>query len=424
MLISAWNTWRLLREARSSSLWKPQTFRLRQERALRGLLRHAYGNVPMYRRLYREAGFHPEAFRSLDDLDRIPVLSKRLLADTPPEERVIRGVDPALCQVVPTSGSSGAPLHVYLGRRDADWQRAVAWRILFEHGFRWTDRTLEIRMTPGPAYFVQKLGIAPKDWMSILDPPESWARCLARRRHEVVIGCSSSLQALAEVVESRGIEIRPPRIIMSDSETLLPKTRSFVRRALGTDPVDVFGMVEVSNFAWECEMRHGFHISADSHIVEIVSPSGGMGPLIVTGLGMWAMPVIRYDTGDMAEMGSGPCPCGRTPPLLARVYGRRSDAVLLPEGRRLYWPYFHEIMAGFSEVHQWQVVQEGLRRVRVKLVARTQDPSLMDRIRGALGTAFPPDVALHLEAVERISVKPGEKSCAVVSNVHPPDAPP
>lgn len=417
MLVSAWKTWRLLREARSSSRWKPEAFRLRQERALRALLHHAYGNVPMYRRLYRDAGFHPEAFRSLDDLERIPPLSKRLLADTPPEERIAGGVVPTRCQVVKTSGSSGAPLHVYLGPRDADWHRAVAWRILFEHGFHWTDRTLEIRMSAGEVYAVQKLGIAPKDWMSILDPPESWVRCLARRRHEVVVAGAGTLLALAEAAEGPGLRMTPPKIVVSDSETLTDATRDAVHRALGTRPVDVFGLVEVSNFAWECERRDGLHISADSHLVEVDAPQGGMGPLIVTGLGAWTMPVIRYDTGDMAEMAPGPCPCGRTLPLLARVYGRRSDAVLLPDGRRLYWPYFHELLADFPEIRQWRVVQDELRRLRVTVALRKEEPDLLDRIRDALSVALPSNVCLLVEAEERISVKPGEKSWAVVCNV-------
>lgn len=420
MLISAWKTWRLMKDARSSSRWEPGIFRLRQERTLRRLLRHAYGNVPMYRRLYREAGFHPEAFQSLEDLNRIPVLSKRQLLDTPPAERIAEGVDPARCQVVPTSGSSGEPLQVYLGSRDLIWQRAVAWRILFEHGFRWTDRTLEIRMTPGPVYAIQKFGIAPKDWISILDTPESWAKCLASRRHEVVVAGASTLLALAEAVGSLDLRIQAPRIIVSDSETLTDAARGVIYRALGTKPVDVFGLVEVSNFAWECERRQGMHISADSHIAEVDAPPGGIGPLFVTGLGMWTMPVIRYDTGDMAEMASDPCPCGRSLPVVARLYGRRWDAVLLPEGRRLYGPYFHEIMADFSELRQWQVVQDELRHVRVRLVMGVQDASLMNRIRAALGAAIPREVTLHLEAVERISTKPGEKSRAVVCNVPPP----
>ncbi|MBW1789482.1 MAG: phenylacetate--CoA ligase family protein, partial [Deltaproteobacteria bacterium] len=206
----------MIERARASGRWDLDKLTRWQEARLRSLLRHAYDNVPMYGRLFREAGFEPGMFRSLNDLKLIPVLSKSRLLEAEPHEVIARGIAPADCQVVRTSGSTGTPLMVYLGAREVCWHRAVAWRILFEHGFRWTDRTLEIRMTSGPVYALQRFGIAPKDWMSILESPASWARCLARRRHEVVVACSSSLHALAEAVESRGVEVRSPRLIISD----------------------------------------------------------------------------------------------------------------------------------------------------------------------------------------------------------------
>ena len=356
-------------------------------------------------------------FGSLDDLERVPTLPKRLLKEARPEDLVARGVDPAQCEVVNTSGSTGTPLRIYLGPCDGQWQRAVAWRILFEHGFQWTDRTLEIRMTLGPHFLVQKLGVAPKDWISILEPPRCWAQQLARHQPEVVVACASTLHALAEAVETQGLEVRPPRIIISDGDTLTPATRRLVHRVLRTAPVDVFGLVEVSNFAWECEQRDGFHISADSHIVEVAAPPGEVGEVIVTGLGMWTMPIIRYETGDMAEAACRACRCGRTLPILGRLYGRVTDSVLMPNGQRLYWPYFHEILGGYSELYQWQVVQDHLHRVRVKLVIRHDRDGLLGRIRNNLRMAIPAEVDLVLERVEKIATRPGEKTREIVSRV-------
>ena len=417
MLLSAWKMWRPIVTARASSHWLPEKLQCSQEEQLRRLLRHAYDHVPLYRRLYNEAGFRPEMFCSLDDLKRVPTLPKRLLKEGPPEDLVARGVDPGRCQVVKTSGSTGTPLQIYLGPSEERWQRAVAWRILFEHGFRWTDHTLEIRMTLGPRFLVQKLGIAPKDWISILEPPQCWARHLAHYKHEVILACASTLQALAEAVETLGLEVRPPRIIISDGETLTPATRGLVHRVLGTEPVDVFGLVEVSNFAWQCEQREGFHISADSHIVEVAASPGEVGQVIVTGLGMRTMPIIRYETGDMAEVAPEACRCGRTLPMLARLYGRVTDAVLMPNGQQLYWPYFHEILGGYSELHQWQVVQDHPYQVRVKLAMRQGMEGLLERIRSDLRRAFPAEFDLVLETVDKIPAKPGEKRREIVSRL-------
>lgn len=356
-------------------------------------------------------------FGSLDDLKRVPTLTKKLLKEVRREDLVARGIDPARCQVVKTSGSTGMPLQIYLGPLEERWQRAVAWRVLFEHGFRWTDRTLEIRMTLGPNFLLQRLGIAPKDWISILEPPQCWARYLARHKHEVVIACASTLQALAEAVETQGLEIRPPRIIISDGETLTLATRRLVQRVLGTEPVDVFGLVEVSNFAWQCEPREGFHISADSHIVEVAASPGEIGQVIVTGLGMWTMPIIRYETGDMAEVALRACRCGRTLPMLARLYGRVTDSVLMPNGQRLYWPYFHEILGRYSELQQWQVVQYHPHRLQVRLVVRQDRDGLLERIHSDLRIAFPEKVDLVLDPVDKIPIELGDKTRQIVSRI-------
>src|SRR5262249_35847397 len=158
------------------------------------------------------------------------------------------------------------------------------------HGFRWTDRTLEIRMTLGRRFFVQRFGFAPKEWVSILDPPESWARRLAETQPQVVVASAGTLHALAEAMATLNLNLARPPIVVSDSATLTPAVRRLVHRVLGTDPVDVFGLVELSNFAWECEQHCGFHVSADSHIVEIDAPHGKPGPIIATALHMWTMP--------------------------------------------------------------------------------------------------------------------------------------
>jgi phenylacetate-CoA ligase len=415
MLLDGWHTLRLIRTALASSHWPLPQFRRIQEEQLRTLLRHAYGNVPLYRALYDESGFRPEQFRSLDDLDKIPPLQKQHLKTARPEDVVARGVDPCRCATVETSGSTGTPLRIYLGPKDQQWQRAVAWRILFEHGFRWTDRTLEIRMTLGPRFFVQRLGIAPKEWVSLLDPPESWVRHLIATRPQVIVAGAGTLHALAEAVVTLGFTPARPRMVISDSEALSPTTRQLVQRVLGTAPLDVFGLVELSNFAWECERREGFHISADSHIVEVDATPGQPGPLIVTALGMWTMPIIRYATGDLAELDSHSCPCGRSLPLLRHIHGRAVDSVTLPRGGRLFWPFFHETFGRYADLRQWRVVQEDRFLLKIQVVITDGSGGLPARIAADLRRVVPPEMTVQVEEVETIPWVPGEKTRMVIS---------
>lgn len=417
MLLDGLKTYRFIKSALASSRWPTEKLQRLQEDRLRELLFHAYRRVPLYRKLYDENGFQPEEFRSLKDLEKIPILRKSHLKAARPEEVVAKGIDPNRCQSVNTSGSTGMPLRIYLGPAEERWQRAVAWRILFEHGFHWTDRTLEIRMTFGRSFFVQKLGIAPKDWLSILESPEAWARCFSEKKHRVIVASASTLHALSEAVEALNLKTIPPRIIVSDSETLSPATRHVIQQVLGTDPVDVFGLVEVSNFAWQCEERRGFHVSCDSHIVEVAAPHGEQGSLIVTDLGMWVMPIIRYDSDDLAKFDPTPCPCGRSLTVLGHIYGRAVDSVILPSGSRLFWPFFHEILGGYNQLRQWRIIQSDIGQIKVQLVLPDHNISLLDRIKSHLSSALPKEIKLNVERVETIPITPGQKVRMVISRV-------
>lgn len=412
MIQDAALTWYLLQESRRSSRRPLAWFRRRQERVLRRLLRHAYDRVPIYRRLYDEAGFHPDAFQTLADLERIPPLTKATLKGAEPADTFAAGTDPASCTVLSTSGSTGIPMQIVLGRYERCWNRAVAWRILFEHGFRWTDRTLEIRMNLGARHAIQRFGIAPKDWMRILDPPQVWAECLVQKRHECVVAGAGTLEILAEEVQGR--KIFPPRLVISDSEPLTPKSRARIRELLGGNPVDVYGLEEVSNFAWECEHHDGMHVSADSHVVEVAAPVGAVGSLTVTALGMWTMPFIRYETGDMAQVAGHACPCGRTLPLLAAVYGRAIDSIVLPGGQQLLWPFFHELLGQEPEVEQWQAVQAAPATIVVRVALRAPQPLLIAKIESVMRHQLPPGVQIRVHPEESIPLEANGKRRLVI----------
>ncbi len=405
-------TWNLLRTARRSSHLPTDWFRRRQVSVLQRLLRHAYDKVPLYRNLYDEAGFRPDVFQTLDDLPRIPSLTKRRLQDTSPGDTVSRGTDLLTCHGVGTSGTTGIPLQVWLGQYERCWQRAVAWRILFEHGFSWRDKTLEIRMIPGRCYAVQKLGLAPKEWLSILDSPSVWVDRIAEVHYDCIVAGAGTLDLLTAAAEAR--RLKSPRLVISDSEPLTPTIRSRIRTVFGVDPVDVYGLVEVSNFAWQCEQRAGLHVSADSHIVEVAAPAGVPGPLTVTALGMWTMPIIRYETGDLAETAEAPCSCGRNLPLLKAVHGRVVDSIIVAGGRHLLWPFFHELLGSERDIVQWQVHQVGESNLVVRTVLRSDAVDTAERLQTLIRGYLPQDIQILIEPVTSIPVEANGKQRLVI----------
>ena len=406
MLLNAFQTVAGIYGGLASSRWPIERRRAFQWQRLKQLLQHAYQTVPFYRRHFDEHRFHPRDCLSLADLTKIPLLTKQHLREQGPLDFLSNQVDPAHCLTVATSGSSGAPLQILLAPAGQRAHRVAAWRILFEHGFRWSDTTLEIRMTFGPTHPAQRLGIARKIWLSLLEPPASWVETLNRARPEVLVAGASTLRALADCMPAGGHQ---PRLIVSDSETLYPADRARIRARLGRDPVDVYGLVELSNFAWECERHDGFHISEDSHIVETVD-----GELIVTHLDQVDMPILRYRTGDTAVWRPAPCPCGRSLAMLGRIDGRAIDSVVLPSGRTLHWPFFHEILGAFPELRQWRVIQSVDLSVCLQLATAPEQVAAIVR---AIETRLPEPLVLRTEVVPAIRLSAGEKFRAVLREV-------
>lgn len=413
-----------LASGRGRSAADPGTIARLQLRRLRALVRHAREQVPIHRERLAAAGVDPDALRTLDDVRRIPTMPKALLRETPLAALVTRGFDPARGDVVRTSGSTGAPLAIVRGPREVDWHRAAGLRILRECGFRWTDRTFEIRALPGPSFFAQRLGLAPKHWASILDPPATLARALVAYRPQVVCGTPSVLHELAETLLAWGTVPTPPRIVIADAEPLVPTTRAIVTRAFGTAPTDVYGLVELSNFAFECSAAAGLHVTADTHFVEVLDDSGSpaapgtAGRIVVTDLMARTMPMLRYETGDRAALATERCPCGRTSPRLVGLVGRAADAVVLADGRRLHWPWFHETFARCAGLERYQVIQEDRARLRIRVRARPGAwDSVVAALRVALAQAVPADVRLDFEPWDAAPDDPARKLRPVVSRV-------
>jgi phenylacetate-CoA ligase len=415
----------VLASGRGRSFADPAAVRRLQLRRFRALVDHARRRVPLHRR--RLAGVEPDAVRTVEDVARLPTLPKRLLRETPLAELVTTGFDPARGDVVHTSGSTGAPLRIVRGPREVDWHRGAGLRILRERGFRWTDRTFEIRALAGPTFGAQRLGVAPKHWASILDPPEQLLADLVAYRPAVVCATPSVLHELADVVRAGGPRPVPPRLVIADAEPLLPATRARVAEAFGTPPTDVYGLVEVSNFAFECRHATGLHVTADTHLVEVLddagrpAPAGTPGRIVVTDLMARTMPILRYETGDRAALVTTPCPCGRTSPRLVGLVGRAADAVVLSDGRRLHWPYFHEALARLPHLERWQVVQDELRRVRVRLYAPPEHwPDVARALHAELAARLPADTTLACEPWAAAPDDPTRKVRPVVSRVAAP----
>jgi phenylacetate-CoA ligase len=412
-----------LSQLRRAARTPPAELRALQERRLRDLVRHAYRDVAYLRRLWQAAGVLPGDVRGLADLSRLPFTSKAILREAPLEELLASGAAPDRCTVLDSSGSSGRPFRVYKRAREERFRRAAGLRILFEHGFRWRDRSVQLQQLAGPAVWLQSLGVARKRWIATDQALDAQLEQLAEARADVVIGPPTALRAVARAAQAAGRALPRARLVVAAGELLDPGTRRLVHAVLGADPVAVYGMTETGYLAWQCERRAGLHVSADTHLVEILrgetpAPPGTLGEVVVTDLVARTMPLVRYRTGDLAR--AARCECGRGLPVLVHG-GRVAGTLQLPDGGLVTATEVVGALDGRCALGAFVVVQERPDAVRLELLPPPTGPDdpAADEAASTLAALVRP---LRVEST-RIDTLPGGgtgKTPIVVSRLPPP----
>jgi len=186
--------------------------------------------------------------------------------------------------------------------------------------------------------------------------------------------------------------------VVAISEQLTPSMRRYVERRFGTPVHQIYGLTEFGLAAVRCDAGR-YHVHREHCLVEILDDAGRAcapgetGRIVLTGLSNFTMPLIRYDTGDLAEAAAGDCPCGRTLPSFGEIVGRYGRIAYLPPGtmgpvlavREAIESMPTDMMGGLRE---FQIHQYADKRMELRLVARTPLPeAFFARIRAVWAKA-------------------------------------
>ena len=386
------------------SQWLPvDRLREHQLHQLKLLLKHASASVSHYSSALHDLDFEGcgwDQFRSM------PVLSRQALQ---------AGFESLKSAVVPpghgavaegqSSGSTGTPVRFLqtaaaqlfwnaLTLREHLWQRRnfsgklAAIRVKVEEG-RWPD-------WGAPAAQVFKTG--PGATLNVRSDVDAQLDWLQRENPDYLITHASNLQALADLSIRRGIRLPGLRQARTYSEALRPDLRESVRAAWGVGVADVYSCEEAGYIALQCPQHEHYHVQSENLLVEILDDAGQpcspgeTGRVVITTLHNFAMPLIRYELGDYAEVGE-PCDCGRGLPVLTRIHGRRRNMMILPDGRR-HWPSMPAAMwHSVAPIAQFQVTQTGIgsldvRYVMARALATDEIARLERLLAGRFGHAF------------------------------------
>ncbi|HEX3234711.1 MAG TPA: hypothetical protein VHR41_10985 [Gemmatimonadales bacterium] len=400
---------------------------IRRTRLRQVLLRAA--ETPYYAGVLRQAGITDPRTVELRDLQRLPLLDRQVIARHGHEAFLT--VEREGLVGVSTSGSTGTPGRFLRSKLEEADYSARWWRVYQAYGCGLRDAQICVAILDkpdraGPISYLRRIGILPRTQRVASDaPPEQVLARFQALNPPVLNGYAGAIEALAEHILATGAKVRPPRAVFCTAMEVTDRCLELVEEAFHAPAVDVYVTNEFGVVAWSCpERRDALHLNDDSFIIEVLAEdgtpaaAGEVGELVVTSLGLTAMPLIRYRMGDMAARLPGTCACGRGLGMVTRVQGRTAHAIRRADGAPITTPFVTSLF-GRVDAHDWvrrfQVREEPGRQLRFLLDVRSAPSDAQHhRLRKSVETALGLEFRVEFELVDRIPNAPSGKLQYVV----------
>lgn len=334
--------------------------------------------MPYYHRLMKDLNLTPYEIKTLDDLDSLPILTKKLIRENFTNMQSLK----YLHLRVPwsTGGSTGEPLKFFHSKKgliykDANTLRFFGWagyykadRVVYLHGLpsEFGASGIRIEGSYRRPYAVLHFSLFGADPAQI----KNYIRAVKKFKPQGFRGYASYLYRFASELSEGELDLN---FVISGSEILFPHERKFIERKFGCKLFDIYGSREFSLIAAECEEHSGYHIAAENLILEVVDEEGKKvcpgesGKILITDLTNEAFPFIRYEIGDTGILSDETCSCGRGLPLLKQIEGRTGERILTGDGKFICVEPFAHLFKDF-DVIQFQVIQRSIDTLIIKIV--------------------------------------------------------
>jgi len=364
-----------------------------QTKKLTRLLKFSYDYIPYYRRVFRSLGKGPDEFRGRPGLQRFPLLTKADIVGNYPSGLMAGGSGRVV--VRRGTGTSGVSASVAHSGASLDVRHALFLRYLTFSGMKpWSsmvtlwipepywrrepDREGRIRPTTSlygyPVWFLGRPLVQIHIVKSIPDDVLKEARIVREIAPDILFGRPTQLRRLGEAMRKQGISLAP-KAVMASAEFMTPTCVAGLEEVFRSKVFSAMGTSETGGVASTCPRRTGFHMYEDFMVLEVLRDGEPVGPgevgeIVVTHLHNYAMPLIRYRTGDFVRLGDGSgCECGSSLTRFKSVQGREKNWIITASGEKA-WPIeIADKIESELGIKDFQIIQLGLDQFVVKLMA-------------------------------------------------------
>lgn len=401
----------------------------RVEAGLKAIIRHAVANVPFYAP-YAKLAADLDTRGAYRVLAELPVVDKDVINREP---QAFLARDLGRCVVSRTSGTTGTPFYVHVDRRSFLLGDALWWRRTLWAGYRPSDWIA--RLVGDPIVPLEERN-PDRPWLISLperriylstfhlnpDTARAIGGLLRRRRPAYIMGYPSSLGILCSFL--RGTDFRVDwdlRHVLFSSEPMHAHQEQVIREVLGAEIRGLYGSGEKVISAAQCEAGN-YHMSmVDGYLEGQFGILPDVAPAAVTTLTNLAMPLIRYQIGDVIDTRPHEtCSCGRTLPMISPVITKHEDDIVTPSGRRIsssavVWAFIHQEI---SDIRKAQVIQDDERHVRVLLNAdEATYLKYRDLLERSMRKVFFDEIEVDVVRTDHIEVTQAGKSRFIINKL-------
>ena len=364
-----------------------------QDKSFSNVVKYAY-TVPMYYKKYKEHGIHPRDITKIDDIKKLPLISKDDLRKNYPDNIVPNGFNKNQGFRISTSGSTGKPVFVYYDIFSAIKSLMAFVRELKAYGGIWNKSKVAMVVDTSVGSFenaIFKSSASPfiKKFISlnnikfidIGEKPEDVIKKVDEFKPDF-LGSDPNMLLKLSYLKNHGFgkNIKPIHVF-SGGAMLDGYTRSYVENAFGTKVFDTYGTTEAGPIAFECIKSGYYHVHSDFVYLEVLDKEGQdvgydeSGKIVTTKLFIGGTPIIRY-TGfdDFVKIVDKKTSCGINSQIIKQIEGRYTDLFVLPDGHILspltVTGIPAKIMDDFQtyKIKQFQIIQNKIDEIEILVV--------------------------------------------------------